>query len=210
MKPTDTSARLRLVAATIDRSKNPSASLVAQDLREILAALTDPESPESVLAEVYEDKSEQLKQLAIAHLSDVDSIRQQAFTSLVKNARNSTWAIDDDPDGASAVLNTSFMVNGIEIPVRIRVDGGIEIAVRGDIEMGYAPPGTEEAGVSESEVDEFGQSYVEQYAAYDWSGILEWLADASGLEDVGKDKLYDHFSEKSEPTRSHYDLRGRG
>jgi hypothetical protein len=198
MKPTDTSARLRLVAATIDRSKNPSASLVAQDLREILAALTDPESPESVLAEVYEDKSEQLKQLAIAHLSDVDSIRQQAFTSLVKNARNSTWAIDDDPDGASAVLNTSFMVNGIEI------------AVRGDIEMGYAPPGTEEAGVSESEVDEFGQSYVEQYAAYDWSGILEWLADASGLEDVGKDKLYDHFSEKSEPTRSHYDLRGRG
>jgi len=205
MRPDQLSSKLRQIACRIDVSEKPSRKLVAQELRMILAdfGLGDP------IAEVHEDKSEQLKQLALKHLSDAEAVRQQALASLEKQLKNSTWQVDKDTNGASAHLKVYLTINGVNIPVAVYVGNHtVEIRLDGTVESSEYPDGLEEAGLIESDVDEFGGAYDAEYAKYDWEPILEWLAGESGAEAAGQSAMYEHFD--TEPIRDYYDLRGRG
>lgn len=206
MNPSKVSAELRRIASV------PSSSIV-DDLKKVLAAI-DPTPEEQLIAEIHEDKSEQLKQLALQQLADTEGLKSQLLSSLNSKLANTDWELDKDPDGWSAWKGMSLEANGVSIPVTVSVASLGATIVFGNkswgnlVEVDELPAGLTEAGISEDEFQEFVEAYAKEYEQFDWDPVLEWLADHSDAEDSGKDFMHDEANE--EPTYGYYDLRGRG
>jgi len=51
MKPSQTAGKLRQIATAIENSKRPDRNLVAEDLKKIIASLTEPDTADKPEAE---------------------------------------------------------------------------------------------------------------------------------------------------------------
>lgn len=169
--------------------------------------------PFQAIADVHEDSSEQLKNLALKNLSDIESVKRQAMASLEKELKDADWRIDNDVDGASAWTKMHILVDGVDIPITITVvnegEAKIELGIPYGGKWNTAVEGAfYPEGFSEADFDQFGKAYLQQYQDFDWEPVFEWLAANSSAAAAGGNFFYDHKNE--EKSYDYYDLKARG